>query len=610
MPEQRRFTSQDYIMSTPPSMLSLVEVMNEAGRLLEEFRYREAADLYRRWLQHADSPYIFVAHFNLGNILGNLNEIQDSLHAYETALQLNPKFHRARLNLGSTLERLGRVDDALIAWQQAADDLSAEADPEQGLLVHAYLNLGRVLEDQHQYAEAEAMLARALKLDPDQPKALHHWIHLRQKQCAWPVYRALPAVTVDTMLRSTSALAMLSATNSPELQLMTASSFVHGKVTKDLTRLAPLHGYAHERLRVAYLSSNFGMHAVSILTAELYELHDRDRFEVYGFCWSPEDRTPLRHRIRNAMDHFIRIDQMSDEVAAQAIRDAEIDILIDLQGLTSGCRPNILARRPALVQITYLGFPGTTALPEVDYVLADRYVIPPEAESFFTEKPLHLPDCFQVNDRKRTAGDMPTREQYGLPDDAFVFCAFNHCYKFNPELFAAWMRILKRTPNSLLWLLADNETARNNLQQNALAHGIDMQRLVFAERIPAGAYLARFQLADLFLDTIPFNGGTTASDALWMGLPLITCSGKTFASRMAGSLLNAIGMNELITTSLEAYEELAVRLAKNTNQLVDLKQRLSANRVTHPLFDTPRFVRNLENIFQKIAIPSSGVAFD
>lgn len=572
--------------------------MNEASKLLEESHQREAADLYRSWLQHNDSPMIFVAHFNLGNILGNLGETQDSLHAYEVSLKLNPKFHRARLNLGSTLERLGRIDDALAAWQQAVDDLSEEADPEQALLVHALLNLGRVLEDRHQYAEAEAMLTRALELDPNQPSALHHWIHLRQKQCRWPVYMPLPAVTVNTMLRSTSALAMLSATNSPELQLMTASSFVQGKVAKGMAHLAPLHGYGHDRLRVAYLSSNFGMHAVSILTAELYELHDRSRFEVYGFCWSPEDRTPLRARIRNAMDHFVRIDQMSDEAAAQVIRAAEIDILIDLQGLTSGCRPNILARRPASVQVTYLGFPGTTALPEVDYVLADRYVIPPEAESFFTEKPLYLPDCFQVNDRKRTAGDIPTRAQHGLPGDAFVFCAFNHCYKFNPELFTTWMRILKRTPNSILWLLADNNPARINLQQYALTHGIDAQRMVFAERIPAGAYLARFQLADLFLDTIPFNGGTTASDSLWMGLPLITCSGKTFASRMAGSLLNAIGMEELIATSLEEYEEIAVRLATNRDYLLELRQRLKVNRSTYPLFDTPRFVRNLENIFQ------------
>ncbi len=601
-------TQQEPDVSTPASFPGLVAVMNEASKLLEESRQREAAELYKAWVQHTDSPLVFVAYFNLGNILGSLGEVQESLRAYETCLELNPKFHRARLNLGSTFERIGQVDEAIAAWQQAVDDLAAEVAPEQALLVHALLNLGRVLEDKHRYAEAEAMLTRALELDPDQPKALHHWVHLRQKQCAWPVYKPMPGIPVDTMLRSTSALAMLSATNSPELQLMTASSFVQGMAARGMAHLAPPQGYAHDRLRVAYLSSNFGMHAVSILTAELYELHDRSRFEVFGFCWSPEDRTPLRARIRSAMDHFVRIDQMSDEAAAQAIRAAEIDILVDLQGLTSGCRPGILAQRPAPVQVTYLGFPGTTALPEVDYVLADRYVIPPEAESFFTEKPLYLPDCFQVNDRKRTAGEMPTREQHGLPGDVFVFCAFNHCYKFNPELFATWMRILGRTPNSILWLLADNDPARINLQDYAQAKGVQAQRLVFAERIPAGAYLARFQLADLFLDTIPFNGGTTASDALWMGLPLVTCSGRTFASRMAGSLLQAIGMPELITTSLHEYEDLAVRLATSSTHLVELRQKLKANRLSHPLFDTPRFVTNLENAFERIATPRSGAA--
>jgi predicted O-linked N-acetylglucosamine transferase (SPINDLY family) len=588
--------------TTPdPAALSLVEVMTLASRLTDESKPREAAKLYQDWLRVASSPLSFAAFFNLGNILSNLGDVDESLQAYRTALQLNPQFHRARLNMGSVLERIGKIDEAIDAWQQTAGGLSSEESPEQALLIHALLNLGRVLEDRHQYADAEAMLKRALLLNPDQSNALHHWVHLRQKQCVWPVYETLPGVTVDAMLRSTSALAMLSASNSPELQLMTASAFVRSRVERGHAPLAPQQGYAHERLRIAYLSSNFGMHAVSILTAELYELHDRKRFEVFGYCWSPEDRSPLRARIQKGMDHFIRVDQMTDQTVAEAIRSAEIDILVDLQGLTSGCRPNILSRRPAPVQITYLGFPGTTALPEVDYVLADRYVIPPEAECFFTEKPLYLPDCFQVNDRQRVPAAIPTRAQHGLTEDAFVFCAFNHCYKFNPKLFDTWMRILKRTPKSILWLLADHDTARVNLQRHAIRQGIEIHRLVFAERIPAGAYLARFQLADVFLDTIPFNGGTTASDALWMGLPLVTCSGNTFASRMAGSLLHAIGTPELITESYEEYEQLAVSLAANKHQLLELKCRIAANKSTHPLFDTPRFVRALEDLLEGVA---------
>ncbi|MEI6737744.1 MAG: UDP-N-acetylglucosamine-peptide N-acetylglucosaminyltransferase, partial [Pseudomonadota bacterium] len=413
-------------------------------------------------------------------------------------------------------------------------------------------------------------------------------------------YLPLPGVSVETMVHATSALAMLSASNDPAQQLDTALRYAQAKVPRNLPPMAPTHGYAHPRLRVGYLSSNLNLHAVTILTAELYELHDRSRVEVFAFCWSPEDGTPMRARIRAAMDHLIRIDQMSDEQAAHAIRAAEIDILVDLQGLTSGCRPTILAHRPAPVQISWLGFPGTTGLPGVDYVLADRYLIPESEARYYSEKPLYMPDCFQVNDRKRSAAPLPSRSTYGLASDAFVFCAFNHNHKFSPELFATWMRIVSRTPNSILWLLADNGIARRNLIAAAEANGIDSQRLVFAPRVQPTEYLARFQLADLFLDTLPFNGGTTASDALWMGLPLLTCSGRTFASRMAGSLLQGIGLPELITTNFADYEELAVALAIDPLRLRALRQRLQENRATYPLFDTPRFVRALENVFESV----------
>lgn len=445
------------------------------------------------------------------------------------------------------------------------------------------------------------MLTRSLGISPDQEDVLHHWVHLRQKQCEWPVYSPLPGVPVEVMVHSTSALAMLSASNDPALQLETAVKFVRSKVRSDLPQLAPAGGYDHDRLRLGYLSSNFGWHAVTILTAELFELHDRRRVEVYGFSCSADDDTGMGRRVRGAMDHFIRVDDMSDEAAAAAIREAEIDILIDLQGLTQGFRPNILSCRPAPVQITYLGFPGTTGLPWLDYVLADRYIIPEESARFFSEKPLYLPDCFQVNDRRRAIGPRPARSRYGLAEDAFVFCAFNHNHKFTPELYAVWMNILRRVPGSVLWLLADNDRAKENLQRHAEEQGVGAQRLVFAPRIPPEEYLARFQLADLFLDTMPFNGGATASDALWAGLPLLTCSGRTFASRMAGSLLQAIGLPELITTSLADYEERAVTLATKPAELGALRRRLAENRDSAPLFDTPLFVRALEDALEKVA---------
>lgn len=558
--------------------------------------------LYRDWAERSGSPYAFVARFNLGRMVNDAGDLVGAEKIYREALAQQPNFPQALLNLGSVLERQARNDEAIACWQQAIAYIDAVEPPDPGLQKHALNNLGRLLEQLHRYPEAEAMLARSLAVDPMQSEVIHHYVHLRQKQCEWPVYSPLPGVSVDKMVEATSALAMLSAANDPALQLATAQRYVREKIPMNLPPLAPKQGYRHDKLRIGYLSSNLNLHAVTILTAEVYELHDRNRFEVYAFCWSPEDGTPMRQRIRAAMDHLIRIDQMTDQQAACAIREAEIDILVDLQGLTSGCRATILAHKPAPVAVSWLGFPGTSGLPGVDYIIADRYLIPEELARFYSEKPLYLPDCFQSNDRQRTAGPLPLRATYQLPEDAFVFCAFNHNHKFSPEMFATWMRVLQRVPGSVLWLLADNETARTNLSRYAVEQGVAPARLIFAPRVHPAEYLARFQLADLFLDTLPFNGGTTASDALWMGLPLLTCSGLTFASRMAGSLLKAIGLPELITENFADYEALAVAMAHDRMRLAELRARLMANRQTYPLFDTPRLVRALENEFERVAV--------
>lgn len=582
--------------------LGLAELFSEAERLVAGSRQSDAIRLYRDWLAGVNSPLAYAAWFNLGHLLGNAGELDAAMDAYRRALEQNPAFVQARLNLGNVLERLGRNTDAILEWQQALRDLESSASADPALLKHALNSLGRLLEVEHRYAESEAMLTRSLEVSPDQEDVLHHWVHLRQKQCEWPVYKALPGVPEEVMVHATSALAMLSATDDPALQLEAARKYALSKVRSDLPRLAPECGYAHDRLRIGYLSSNFGLHAVTILTAELYGLHDRKRFEVFGFSASPDDNTAMARRVRGAMDHFTYIDQISDEAAAAAIREAEIDVLIDLQGLTQGLRPNILSCRPAPVQITYLGFPGTTGLPWIDYVLADRYVIPEESARFFTETPLYMPECFQVNDRQRTIGPKSDRRRYGLSEGAFVFCAFNHNHKFNPPLFSAWMSILRRTPDSVLWLLADNDSVRRNLERHAEEQGVAPDRLVFAPRVPPEEYLARFQLADLFLDTLPFNGGTTVSDALWAGLPVLTCSGRTFASRMAGSLLRAVGLPELITTALPEYEELAVGLAAERRRLAEIRQRLAENRLGSALFDTPRFVRAFDDLLESVAL--------
>jgi predicted O-linked N-acetylglucosamine transferase (SPINDLY family) len=300
------------------------------------------------------------------------------------------------------------------------------------------------------------------------------------------------------------------------------------------------------------------------------------------------------------MDHFIRINALSDEAAAALIRSHEIDILVDLQGQTAGARANMLAYRPAPIQITYLGLPATTGLPSIDYVIADRFLIPESEAKFYSEKPLYLPDVYQVSDRQREIGPQPTRTSCGLPEDRFVFCSLNNNYKYTPEIFDVWMRILKRTPGSVLWLLSDNPWAEANLRQEAANSGVAPDRLIFAGRALPPDYLARYACADLFLDTFPFNAGTTANDALWMGLPVLTYCGRSFASRMAGALLTAAKLPELITYNLGDYEEKAVALANRPEECERLKAHLQEVRRMGVLFDTPRFVRNLEAEFQRL----------
>ncbi len=582
--------------------LALVDLIAITEKMSSSGDQAGTIALYRDWITHSGSPYAFVARFNLGRMANDSGDPVAAEKLYREALAQRPNFAQASLNLGSVLERQGRNDEAIDCWKQALGFIDAESSSDPNLKKHALNNLGRLMEQLHRYPESEAMLMKSLVVDPAQNEVIHHYVHLRQKQCEWPVYSPLPDVSVEKMVEATSALAMLSAVNDPGLQLVTAQRFVREKVPMTLPPMAPSEGYRHDRLRIGYLSSNLNLHAVTILTAEVYELHNRNQVEVYAFCWSPEDGTPMRQRIRTAMDHLIRIDQMSDEQAARAIRGAEIDILVDLQGLTSGCRATILAHKPAPVAVSWLGFPGTSGLPGVDYIIADEYLIPAELAKFYSETPLYLPNCFQSNDRQRIAGPLPQRATYQLPKDAFVYCAFNHNHKFSPETFSTWMRILHRVPDSVLWLLADNDAARANLIRYAAEQGVDPARLVFASRVHPAEYLARFQLADLFLDTFPFNGGTTASDAIWMGLPLLTRSGLTFASRMAGSLLRAIGLPELITTTYEDYESLAVALAVDRRRLQNFREELAVNRSTHPLFDTPRFVKGFEEALMRIAV--------
>ncbi len=573
----------------------------------------EQIDLYEVWLAHNDTPINYAAYFNLAVVLDQQKLHEKAEQAYRDSIVVHPDFLQGQFNLGALFERQSRIEDALNQWRRiiANYEYTAISDEDKKIYILALNSLGRVLETERQFKESEQMLKQSLLLSPDQPKVISHWVHLRQKQCEWPVYEPIIGVSKAAMIAGTSALAMLSASNNPQEQLENSQSFVNEKVDLNLPNFVENQApYEHKKLRIGYLSSDFRTHAVSLLTVELFELHNRDKFEIYGFCFTPPDDSALRERVVNAMDHFISVYDMSDEEAAKCIHANEIDLLVDLQGLTSGVRPNILAYRPAPVQVTYLGFPGTTALPNIDYVIGDEFLIPPELVPYFSETPLYMPHVFQVSDRKRPVGVKPTRESCHLPDDAFVFCSFNNNYKITEDMFACWMRILKRVPESVLWLLADNEWAHDNMVKSALSHGIEKERLIFASRVTPADYLARYRVADVFLDCTPFNGGTTANDALFMGLPILTLSGKTFASRMAGSLLHSLGLNELITYTFEDYEEKAVELAGNRAHVANLRLSIEARHSTCHLFDMPKQVRDIENLLEKAitqGIPSKNM---
>jgi len=590
---------------SPPAPLSLAELVTEAQRLQQGGQADAAVALYRRWMA-ADGPGVaamrHVASFNLGTLLGAMNRPDEAEAAYREAVALQPAFAHARLNLGHLLERAGKPDEALAQWQ-AVLDTSVASD----LRVHAWNNRGRLLEQLRRYPEAEAALRESLLINPEQPNVVQHFVHLRQKQCAWPVYAPVGDVGPNRLLMGTSLLAMMGMSDDPALQLLSAVRFANERVPK-----APpvaLHSTMPPRrgkIRIGYLSGDLHMHAVGLLTPELFELHDREKFEVWAFCWTPDSALPQRQRIVKAMDQVVRLAGVDDATAARLIAEAGIDVLVDLQGLTSGARPAILGYRAAPVQISYLGLPGTSGLPGVDWILADDYVMPPELEPYCTERPIRLPHCYQVSDRQREVAPTPPRSRYGLPEDRFVFCSFNNNHKFTPEVFGAWMRILQQVPGSVLWLLADNDTARENMLRQADTHGLDRDRLIFAPRVAPPEYLARFQCADLVLDTFPYNAGTTASDALWMGTPIVTWSGKTYISRMAGSLLTAVGLPELATPSLAEYERLAVTLGRQPARVASYKRYLAEQGRSSPLFNLPQIVRDIESAFERLALAARG----
>lgn len=565
--------------------------------LLKNGQAAEALNSYRTALKLAPGhPQILL---QLGNAQAALGHYQEAALQFQATLRADPVQPGAHYNLGNALREMGLAEQAAASYRAALQLTPQDAD------IHN--NLGNVLRELGRLDEAIACYQQALSLNPRLHHARMHLLHQRMHCCDWTgletevaEIRRLVREEPEAQISPFAFLALPGTT--AEEQRRCAENWAH-------TRLAPL---AHQslgsvqsvakhpdgKLRIGYLSADFRQHPLTSLAAEVIELHDRDRFVVYGYSYGPDDRTSERLRWSRAFDHFRDIRPVSMQAAAQRMRDDRIDILVDLTGYTQNSRTGILAMRPAPLQINWLGFPGTLGAPFADYLIADAYIAPQSQADCYSEALLRLP-CYQPNDRQRPAAAVPNRAECGLPENALVLCSFNQTFKITPQVFDIWMKVVGENSDSVLWLLECNRWAKANLQREAQVRGIDPARLIFAPRVAMAEHLARHRCADLFLDTLPYNAHTSASDALWMGLPVLTCAGTTFASRVAGSLLHAIGTEDMVTESLADYEAKAKALVRDRQALAALRTRLDSVR-TSSLFDTPAFTRRLEQAYQHI----------
>ena len=530
---------------------------------------------------------------NRGVVLRDLKRPAEALASYERALALRPHYVEALNNRGSALRDLQRLTEAL-----ASHDEALALDP---VNADTLCNRGAVLRDLKRFAEALASFEQALAINPGHRYAFAGMAYAAPAICDW-ARTAIIAGELAARIAQRSCIppfTLLSYGSDPALQLECAKWSIENEMRVPAQPLWKETIRHDGKLRIAYLSADFRRHPVASLIAQLIELHDRARFEIVGVSFGPDDHSDMRARLARAFDQFHDVRWQSDREVAELLSRMQVDIAVDLSGHTQDARLGILAYRPAPVQVTYLGYAGTTGAGFIDYVIADKTVLPLDQQPFYTERIVHLPDCFLVNDSTRKiAVRTPTRREAGLPDEGFVFCSFNNNNKITQPVFEVWMRLLRAVEGSVLWLSQDNVDARENLRHAAAARGIDPARLVFALRLDLDEdHLARHRLADLFLDTLPYNAHATASDALWAGLPLLTCRGASFAGRVATSLLHAAGLPELATNDLGAYEALALRLATDASLLRGLRQRLAQSRATCPLFDTDRFRCHIERAY-------------
>lgn len=532
--------------------------------------------------------------YNRGVILHGQKQHDKAIESYDIALRLNPEYVEAMLNRGVVLVEAKRHKDALLNYEELL-----KIDPNND---KALCNRGAILTDFKLYDLAIQTYEHLLLVSPDFDDALGLLCFAKLHACDWnnlDTYYTRIFAGIRSGKRVCRSQALLAMSNDPYEHLLCAQIFA----SHSYPQLAPLWNgeiYEHKKIKIAYVSPDFREHPVGHLTAGIFEAHDKDRFEIVAISLGIDDNSRLRKRMVAAFDEFIDARQMSSHSIAKMLRSMEVDILVDLAGYTADSRPDIFSYRPAPIQVNFLGYSSTMGVNYIDYIIADRFVIPEGARNSYSEKVVYMPDSYLPTDSSvRIAEQTPQREEFGLPSRGVVFCSFNHDYKINPPVFDVWMRLLRQIPNSVLWLMKLNESAERNLRKEAEIRGVDAGRLIFATRVPSiEDHLARYRLADLFLDTTPYNAHTTTSDALRAGLPVVTCMGRAFAGRVAASLLNAVGLSELVTNSLEEYENLALRLAQAPDELADIRDKLRKNLLTSPLYDTEKYCRNIETAYQ------------
>lgn len=593
---QEAIASLDRALELQPQ--SAATYANRAAALIDCDRPEEALADSERALR-LDQHHV-DARNNRGLALQRIGRLAEALETLDQALRLYPGYAEAHVNRGNVLRGLGQPAEALASFDRAL-----ELRPD---LVGALNDRARLLADLGRHDEAATGFARVIALVPDFELGAGHLLHCRLLACDWTDYEASVARLLAAVAGGAYAVAplwCLALTDSAALQLACARKFARRQARSGVV---PLPAPAPEpspaamgSLRVAYLSSDFREHVVSRLLVGIFEQHDRDRFEVIGISLSAADHSDLGRRVRAAFDRWEEASRLTDGEIAALIRRLGVDVLVDLNGWTRDMRPGVLARRPAPVQVSYLGYPGTSGADYIDYLIADDFVVPPAARRFYSEQIIPLAGVFQANDDRRPVETTrPARTAAGLPENATVLGSFSRASKIAPPLFDTWCRLLRANRDSVLWLVADGDGTRRNLLREAGKRGVEPERLLFAPRLTYGEHLARIPLVDLALDTFPFNGGATTSDVLRAGVPVLTLAGEAFASRMTGSLLRALELPELITHDLEEYERVGLALLEHSPELRMLRARLEASLRTTRAFDSRATCRELEAAYEQI----------